>query len=154
MTRSPRVPRSPTRDHKRGGRPRFNDRNVRLPTDVLPLVRQWVDNLPDGNPSYDYLKTVVFEKFVSRDTSPADIRRSRAIEKWLKVDEVNAETNERLMSTPGRTVLLPTVRFGPFVDWVRSFIEQIIGAVPPEAVFDGSFSGGATTSRKDRKSVV
>jgi len=117
-----------------------------LRDDVLPIVREWIDNLP-ASPKNDYLRSLVWSKFVSSDTDPAPLREERALQKWLNAEAVNAETNDRLISTPPDAVLLPTVRFSRFVEWVRNFISSIIGDTVPVDVLYGSFSGGASTSR-------
>lgn len=129
---------------QRSGRIRKN-RNHLLSFDILPIFREWLNDLPDS-PKTSYLKSEVFSKFVSPDTDPADVRKDRAVSKWLATEAVNAETNERLMSTPDEAVLLPSVRFGSFCDKARDFLVGIIGDLPKDP-FYGVFSGGATTSR-------
>lgn len=124
----------------------LKDRNSRLPTDVLPLIHGWLDQLPDTQKNR-YLRDTIFSKYVSKETDPADVRADRAISKWLSTEEVNAETNDRLLSTPDATVLLSSVRFGRFCEWTAEFIRRIIGDFPTDP-FSGSFSGGASTSRR------
>jgi hypothetical protein len=118
---------------------------VLLPTDYTTLIREWVNTLP-ASPKNDYLKCQIFEKFVDASTVPSHVRRERAIAKWLSNEAVNEETNLRLSTTPDETVLLPSVRFGDFVEKTRSIISQIIGDLPCDMTL-GSFSGGASTSR-------
>jgi len=132
-------------DRRRNKSPML-DQNRVLPTDYTTIVRDWLNELPP-TPKYDYLKSNVFEKFVDSNTVPADVRRERAIAKWLSMEAVNEETNLRLSTTPEDTVLLPNVRFGPFVEKCRSIISSIIGELPSDTAL-GSFSGGASTSRK------
>jgi len=98
----------------------------------------------------DYLKEVFLSKFVSRDTDPSSVRRTRAINKWLATERNNEATNERILNYPDGYHILPRVRYDKFVDWTRDLIETTIGAVPPLDALIGTFSGGASTSR-DRK---
>jgi len=121
------------------------DKNALLPTDYTPIVREWVETL-SLSPKNDYLKRNVFEKFVDKSTVPSHVRKERAISKWLSMEAVNEETNLRLATTPDDTVILPVVRYGPFVEKCRSIIASIIGDIPKSMTL-GSFSGGASTSR-------
>lgn len=94
-----------------------------------------------------YLQQEVFSKFVSSDTDAPDIRRQRAINKWLSVERDNEATNDRLILTPEEYNILPRVSYVDFMDRCRLIIESIIGCVPPEDALIGAFSGGASTSR-------
>ena len=99
-----------------------------------------------------YLLNQVMTKFVSKETDSPELRRQRAIDKWLATEERNRDTNERLATTHGEYNILPRVMFSNFVDTVRRFIVDIIGDVPPEDSLIGSFSGGASTSRRRTES--
>jgi dsDNA-binding SOS-regulon protein len=118
-----------------------------LPSD---LTTQLVEKLYSLSPGVKtgYLKEQLLTKFVSKDTDPASLRRERAIAKWLATEVKNEETNERLNSTHEDYQILPHVPFGSFVEWCRRFVIDIIGEIPPEEALVGSFSGGASTSRK------
>lgn len=95
----------------------------------------------------DYLKEEIFSKYVDESTDPADLRRARAIEKWLATEKVNEVTNERLLTTHEEYNILPRVTFADFVAFSRDIIQGILGDVVPEEALIGSFSGGASTSR-------
>ncbi len=122
-----------------------------LPND---LTAQLVEKLMalDDSVKGSYLKSQLLTKFVSSDTDPATLRRSRAIAKWLETEERNEKTNERIITTHEDYQILPHVPFGVFVEWCRKFICNIIGEVPPEEALIGSFSGGASTSRNRTRS--
>lgn len=94
----------------------------------------------------------MFSKFVDKNTDPSDVRRSRAITKWLATEERNSVTNERLMTIDEEYNILPRVSFSRFVEWARDFIREIIGDVPPNEALYGAFSGGASTSRNRTES--
>lgn len=95
----------------------------------------------------DYLKSEFLTKYVSHDTDPADVRRTRAINKWLATERDNEATNVRLILTTEKYNILPRVTYVAFMDWCRSKIRSIIGETPPIEALIGTFSGGASTSR-------
>ncbi len=130
--------------HKK--RPGSNKFEPGLPID---LTTQLVQRLSQLTPSAkaDYLKSELMSKYVSRDTDPPEVRRTRAISKWLATERENEATNDRLLITPGEYNILPRVTFSNFVSWCRDFISGIIGETPPIEATLGSFSGGASTSR-------
>ncbi|QXN75347.1 MAG: RNA-dependent RNA polymerase [Grapevine-associated levi-like virus 10] len=94
-----------------------------------------------------HLKSEIFSKFVSADTDPADVRRERAISKWLSTERDNEATIERLLLTPEDFHILPWVTFGEFVSFCQDLIRKVIGDTAPVDALIGSFSGGASTSR-------
>jgi hypothetical protein len=89
----------------------------------------------------------VFSKFVSSETDPAEVRRQRAINKWLATERENEATNERLLAVDPGYQILPRVPYEEFMSRVSTIIVEIIGEVVPEEVLNGSFSSGASTSR-------
>jgi len=95
----------------------------------------------------DYLKSEFLTKYVSHDTDPADVRRTRAINKWLATESDNEATNVRLLLTPEEYNILPRVSYVAFMDKCRALVSSIIGEVPPVEALIGTFSGGASTSR-------
>lgn len=102
------------------------------------------------SPSFkkDYLVSNVVSKFVSSDTAPALVRRTRAINKWLATEQNNAATNERLLTVDPEYNILPRVTYQAFMQTVQRFCQDIVGEVVPEIVLNGLFSGGASTSRQ------
>lgn len=96
----------------------------------------------------DYLKREYREKFVSRDTAPALVRRNAALRKWLATEQENDATEHRLINTHEDFNILPRVTWCRFTDWCRDHIAAILGGLlPPVESYLGSFSGGASTSR-------
>lgn len=104
-------------------------------------------------------------KYVDENTDPPEIRRERAIKKWLGVEERNRKTNLRV------TAYTPTIfwserenaqrgfptQVGPheILAVAASLIEVVIGYAPPDDIFlTGGFTGGATTSRKKRTETL
>jgi len=120
--------------------------NTKMPEDLTEQLRLRLLALRSF-PKGDYLKTEVFSKFVSSETDPAEVRRLRAITKWLAVERDNEATNDRLFLTPEDFQILPRVSYGDFISFCRDIIRDIIGDTAPVEALIGSFSGGASTSR-------
>lgn len=128
--------------------PSFMDANVLVPETATSILVNGVSNLPDMDFKTHYLKESLQSKFVSDDTDPADLRRSRAIEKWLATEARNAETNDRLLFLDEEYNILPRLSWHAFRAKAREFVTAIIGDSPTTETLIGSFSGGASTSRK------
>lgn len=131
--------------------PSHTGANVRMPESLTTQFKERVFALSESLKN-DYLKANFLSKFLSEETDSAELRRSRAIEKWLAVEVKNAATNERLFSTDEDFHILPRVTLREFVDWTRKLIESTIGVMPSDDSLIGSFSGGASTSRSRIKS--
>lgn len=142
--------------------------NAVVPDHLTSYLIEGVLNLP-SNPKTDYLKKVFLDKFVSSDTAPAEVRRQRAINKWLATERNNAATGDRLQNTDPDFRILPDIGFERFVEKARSIVAEILTfkerrTVGDEAVdittevptwdelLQSSFSGGASTSRSRRAS--
>jgi hypothetical protein len=121
--------------------------NRRVPDWILPQLRQVLEDLP---PTFrnNYLKACAFSKFVSETTDPPNVRRQRAIFKWLCAESNNQSTNERLLTLHEGFHILPHVTWRSFRSFVARTVSSIIGDVPPDDVLMGGHSGGATTSRR------
>lgn len=128
------------------GNSSFENANFPIP-DLTSDIKAFIASL--GNtPRELYLKDQVWSKFVSNETDPPSSRYTRAVEKWLRQEEKNAETNVRLAFCDEDFHVLPRVSYRRFMTFFTSLIESTIGSVPPPAVLLGGFSGGASTSRK------
>lgn len=138
----------------------WNDPNLNIYREVSDAIRR---NLVDMLTSYidetvnmgcdfsevfhcAYLREAFLSKYVDEYTDPADVRRHRAIVKWLGVEQANKRTNKRLLETDplfngighGHQVLLKAAKL----------IRRVLGELPEDLLSRGSFSGGATTSTK------
>lgn len=120
--------------------------NAPLPRTLLDdfvgkLSKYLEDNADDFGCSY--LRKELMSKYCELDKSSAELRRRRAIDKWLATEKRNAETNIRLY---GRSM-----RFGSkftsddVITIARSYIESLIGPTPP-IPSGGSFTSGASVS--------
>lgn len=118
-----------------------------MPESITKLFIERI-NLLSPSLKTDWLKENFLSKYLSNETDPADVRKTRAIEKWLNVDLQNAATNEWIANVDEDYHILPHVTFRTFVDWTRRLIEDAIGVMPLDSSLIGAFSGGASTSRQ------
>ena len=131
---------------------RKTNRNKRVPEHVTSELMSRVGNLP-GSVKTDYLHATWLTKFVSKETDSPEVRRNRAIAKWLATERNNEATNVRLLNTPCDYQILSRVEFHVFVEKVQELITSTIGESFPLEALLGGFSGGATTSRKRTSSL-
>jgi len=117
-----------------------------IPEGLTSEFTQRIDNLRSSVKT-DYLKSEMRSKFVSSETDPADVRRTRAIFKWLCKELDNEATNTRLMLLHEEYNILPRVTWARFRSFCQSLVSSILGDVPPNECLIGTFSGGASTSR-------
>nr|WKV33743.1 MAG: RNA-dependent RNA polymerase [Riboviria sp.] len=87
-------------------------------------------------------------KYVSPETDPAELRRSRATDKWLRTERKNRLTNARLESSADTMFVEERLSFGKVLARAQQVILETIGASPSLCPLHGGFSGGATTSRR------
>ncbi len=126
---------------------KFVDANIPITDTLTASIIGFVENLPGESPKELYLKKMFKTKFVSRDTDPSDVRRQRAIEKWLAVEHKNEETNERLFALSEDYNILPRVRWSKFLTYAQGQVTELLGETVPPEVLSGAFSGGASTTR-------
>jgi len=120
--------------------------NTKMPEGLTEELRTRLSQLKYSAKAL-YLQQEVFSKFVSADTDAPEVRRARAIFKWLCAERDNEATNDRLILTPDGYQILPRVSYRRFMSFCQTTILGIIGEVPPIEALIGSFSGGASTSR-------
>lgn len=129
----------------------IHDANSIVSDTITNELIQRIQKIPDCLRS-EYLKDQFLTKFVSKETDPAPVRRQRAINKWLATERDNEATNDRLLTTHGEYNILPRVTWNSFLEKLRSVIVDIIGETVPDDALYGTFSGGASTSRKRTES--
>lgn len=110
--------------------------------------------IEDGSEKALYLNRVLLSKYADPAPGQADLRRSRAIEKWLATEERNALTNARLRKWgESKSVhVLPGVSAKRFLDKVASVVADVLPWTPSLDIANGGFSGGASTSKGRRHS--
>lgn len=101
---------------------------------------------------FAYLAETYFSKYVGPETDPAEVRRSRAIEKWLSVELDNAETNHRLIFANPDEYVFDRVTHGQLMDRIRLIVAEVLYDSPTIETLFGTFSGGASTSHGRDKS--
>lgn len=133
-------------------RKRFTSRDVNrllpraLHSQIISDLSEMMKDQEDWK--FQYLNREFLSKFVGHDTSPANVRRTRAINKWLACERDNDATNTRLL-TVSDNQLIAGIPYGRFMGKVRSIVESVIGAVPDtDNLLLGGFSGGASTSKR------
>jgi len=136
----------------RSGRVKLNANTLISESDAV-TIRE-LANFLDGQEDFAscYLRTEYLSKFCSEDLVPAEERRNAAIRKWMATERVNAETNRRLRGMDRGYNILPRVTFYTFLGFAQRLISEILGPLTNELVL-GSFSGGASTSRRRTESL-
>lgn len=138
-------------------------KKYQLRTADFPLSRSLTDEFVadlkavielDPSPEATYLGEQFLTKFVELDKQSASLRRSRAIEKWLKTEATNSITNSRLRAFAGSDSVdvLPGISARRFLDRLRVIVAQIVPFTPSLDVANGGFSGGASTSARRAES--
>jgi hypothetical protein len=126
-----------------------------FPSDLYKDFRGLLVELLDKEThfKYSYLKSV-FESKLIDFASPitSDMRKSRAIAKWLATEANNQTTNMRLMHADSEDIISShddkILTYGMIRDHARKFIALTIGHTVNFDLFTGAFSGGASTSIK------
>ncbi len=125
----------------------IHNANSSVPEHITTELFQRLESLPACRKT-SYLLEQVRTKFVSKETDPASVRRQRAMNKWLAVEADNEATNVRLIMTHEEYNILPRVTWARFLAHAQGVVTDLIGETVSEDVFNGTFSGGASTSRR------
>ena len=100
-----------------------------------------------------YLYDEVLTKFADTSGSSDKDRREAAITKWLGVEDSNFRTNVRL-SGISSCEILPGIELDDVLDTAARFVRRLIGDEPNLEELSGSFSGGASTSKRREVGVL
>lgn len=101
----------------------------------------------EGTFAVDYLRSEYLSKYLDEDTTPAALRKSNAIRKWLSTEEKNSITNRILEHRDPGYNIIPRVSYSSFLRFARRIISDVLGTLNDSIVL-GSYSGGASTSRR------
>jgi hypothetical protein len=94
----------------------------------------------------EYLRSQLLSKYCDATTTPADVRRSSAIAKWLKTEERNAKTNDRLLFDDCDFGWTTSNRLDEIV---RDIIRDVLGPLCyPDVFVTGRHTTGASTRVK------
>jgi len=133
------------RQNKRSSQTDFSDYlPEHIGVSVLKDLSAVVDTIQHESPKTRYLAQQYLSKYCDATTTPSDVRRTAAINKWLTTERRNAETNHRLM-------FAGELDFG-WTTWVklrgkvRSIISDILGPLQyPDVLMSGMHTNGAST---------
>ena len=141
-----------TREHHRSFGVKHNA-NVKISESDTRRLLTLVEELTDGEEDFasTYLRSEYLSKYCAEDVVPAAVRREAALQKWLATEVMNAGTNQRLAALDPGYNILPRVTLQAFLRFVRRIIHQVLGELDDTIVL-GSFSGGASTSRRRTES--
>lgn len=140
------------RKRNRGKHPMANA-NGALPESCRIAIRELLGAI-DGQEDFAscYLRREYLSKFLAEDLVPSGVRRKAAIDKWIATEEKNRTTNLRLRGLDRGYNILPRVTWYTFLRFVQDLTSRILGPLTDELVV-GSFSGGASTSRRRTESL-
>lgn len=115
-----------------------------------------VDYLADvQGPKGEYLKDEFLSKFCSHDTTPPEVRRAAAIQKWMGVEESNSDTNLRLYTSQCTEPDFGWTSFDRFISEVRAIIAKVLGPLDTVTLFQGgNHTNGASTRVKRSPSAA
>lgn len=127
---------------------RMANANYRLSDAAATSVLGSLDSIDGGEDvAFTYLREEFVSKYCDEALTPASVRRHAAIQKFMECEQVNAETNSWFRSLDPEYQILPRVQMSRFLRFARRLIRDILGPIRDELVL-GSFSGGASTSRR------
>jgi hypothetical protein len=90
----------------------------------------------------EYLQQEIFSKYLDPHVVTPQVRRSKAIEKWLKTEQKNLRVNRHLMLFEGN---LGWTEYFPLRDRIRSIISRILGPIPSWSSLTADVTNGAST---------
>lgn len=127
--------------------------NHRLPSELTDEFIKDLNNVlsQDGSMQAHYQSYYWLTKFCKPDKAEAALRRAKAIEKWLSVEERNRATNEDLkdpsyLSSPSTEVAFVTLEH--VLLKARELVRDVIGDSPSLDIGYAMYSGGASTSKR------
>lgn len=136
------------RKNGQSGRSKWRNANYRVPESVTNYVREILTELGDGEDfALEYLRSEYLSKYLDEEAHPSHVRASRAIEKWVSTEKKNQVTNLFLRDLDPGYNILPRVTYSAFLKFARNIIANTLGSLNDSIVL-GSYSGGASTSRR------
>lgn len=129
-------------------KPNHAEADIGLPGSLWPKMRKHLDHVLRTTKNThgfkgEYLEREIFSKYLDQKLVPAETRRSRAIEKWLKTEVKNARTNQFLLTLEED---LGWIHTDTLVREVRRLIARILGPLAyPEILTFSDYTNGAST---------
>lgn len=126
-----------------------------LVSDLLKTLNDTVEDCLTEEQMFGvtYLYDEVLTKFADTSGSSDKDRREAAIVKWLGVEDSNCRTNIRL-SGISSCEILPGIELDDVLDTAARFVRRLLGDEPDLEELSGSFSGGASTSKRREVGVL
>lgn len=140
------------RSKQDGSGKRWTESNYSLPASVRHTIRDLFEGIDGEDEDLRYLKQEYLSKFCSADLTSAKDRKQAAITKWLATESQNLATNVCFQLRDPEFNILNRVSYSRFLRVARNFVSNVLGELSDELVL-GSFSGGASTSRKRTESL-
>lgn len=136
------------RANSKSGQKPFKNMNITVPESVSNFITGLTRELGNGDDfSLLYLQSEYLSKYLDETLTPADERYKRAVSKWRATEERNLVTNQVLRERDQGWNILPRVTYSAFLKFARRIISDTLGPLDDKIVL-GSFSGGASTSRR------
>lgn len=138
---------------------RGNTTSIKVPKRLTDsIIQDLLEALPPASDGFKaaYLREEILSKYVGPDTDPADVRRDRAIEKWLDAERRNAKTNARVMLIDVDDEYQPQLGWCHIQDLIteiRNTVARILGPLDYDKVFR-TFSHTNGASVRVRRSPV
>lgn len=140
------------RTYKRSDSSVWRNANSRISESASQTIIELLEGVEWGNEfSVEYLKSEYLSKYCDEGLTPADQRRANAVKKWLDTEDTNLATNARLADMDPGYNILPRVPYSAFCKFARRIISNVLGPLR-DSIVSGSFSGGASTSRRRTES--
>ena len=125
--------------------------DTKLPQGLTRNIIDVMSMALDGDSSHKgrIMREFWLTKYCEPDPSSAELRRSKAVEKWLLTERKNLLTNARLRSPSARQFFWTAEhKYERAIREARKVCKSILGPTPSLCPLNGGFSGGATTSRR------
>jgi len=138
---------------KRKPHSRFRNWNPKIGASASETVHGTIRSLDGGEDfALSYLRDSFLTKFCDERLVSAADRRANAIRKLLEVERKNKEFNLLIPSRDPGYNIMPRVSYGSFLRFTRRMARDILGPLH-DGVVIGSFTGGASTSRRRTESL-
>jgi hypothetical protein len=129
----------------------LKNQNSALDASTSSFLYSLCDNIEGSDYKTEYLKSSYLSKYADPDPALSKLRYERAVQKWLDSETHNALSNERLRNRDAGYNILPRVTWRSFLKHCRRTIANTLGELT-DGITVGSFSGGASTSRRRTES--
>lgn len=132
--------------------------DIRLPAGTGPRFRAELNALLEdyGEESFalSYLRKEIFTKYCDATTTPADVRRQGAIQKWMAAESRNRATNERLLLASLMETDFGWTTWDKFRHHCRKFIRHVLGPLEYPGILQNSTHTNGASPRVKRSPIA